>query len=284
MPGEVGAGSFWKEMTAWISGQQDLDTALTEHRRQLAQLSSRSAGHRPGEFGRRPGRARLHDADPDPCAGSTMIRGMLDAEGCCTMTIKLLTALIAVLAGIGAALAPLLGAQQDRRAAARRSAEDRLKPYLYILPAYLAIIVYLIYPADPARSSTASRTTIGTEWVGLRELHRPAVVRRASGDTLFNTLLWMLVVPAVTRRPRPGGRHPGRPAQRPRREVHQDDHLPADGDQHGRCRHGVAASSTTTAPEGQPQIGLLNAIVTGLGSDPVAWLQSRARSTSTASC
>jgi alpha-glucoside transport system substrate-binding protein len=29
MPGEVGAGSFWKEMTAWISGQQELDATLT---------------------------------------------------------------------------------------------------------------------------------------------------------------------------------------------------------------------------------------------------------------
>ena len=29
MPGEVGAGSFWKEMTAWISEQQDLDTTLS---------------------------------------------------------------------------------------------------------------------------------------------------------------------------------------------------------------------------------------------------------------
>ena len=28
MPGEVGAGTFWQDMTAWISGQQDLDTAL----------------------------------------------------------------------------------------------------------------------------------------------------------------------------------------------------------------------------------------------------------------
>ncbi|MGN6577955.1 MAG: ABC transporter substrate-binding protein [Nocardioides sp.] len=28
MPGEVGAGSFWREMTAWVSGQQDLDTSL----------------------------------------------------------------------------------------------------------------------------------------------------------------------------------------------------------------------------------------------------------------
>jgi alpha-glucoside transport system substrate-binding protein len=28
MPGEVGAGSFWEEMTAWIGGSQDLDTTL----------------------------------------------------------------------------------------------------------------------------------------------------------------------------------------------------------------------------------------------------------------
>ncbi|MEZ5098046.1 MAG: ABC transporter substrate-binding protein [Nocardioides sp.] len=28
MPGAVGAGTFWTEMTSWISGQEDLDTAL----------------------------------------------------------------------------------------------------------------------------------------------------------------------------------------------------------------------------------------------------------------
>lgn len=28
MPGAVGAGTFWKDMTSWISGQEDLDTAL----------------------------------------------------------------------------------------------------------------------------------------------------------------------------------------------------------------------------------------------------------------
>jgi alpha-glucoside transport system substrate-binding protein len=28
MPGEVGAGTFWKDMTAWIAGQQDLSTSL----------------------------------------------------------------------------------------------------------------------------------------------------------------------------------------------------------------------------------------------------------------
>ncbi|KPL89520.1 ABC transporter substrate-binding protein [Ardenticatena maritima] len=30
MPGEVGAGSFWKAMTDWVSGTVDLDTALAE--------------------------------------------------------------------------------------------------------------------------------------------------------------------------------------------------------------------------------------------------------------
>jgi alpha-glucoside transport system substrate-binding protein len=28
MPGEVGSGSFWRDMTAWISGQQDAQTSL----------------------------------------------------------------------------------------------------------------------------------------------------------------------------------------------------------------------------------------------------------------
>ena len=30
MPGEVGAGSFWKGMTDWVSGAADLDTVLGE--------------------------------------------------------------------------------------------------------------------------------------------------------------------------------------------------------------------------------------------------------------
>jgi alpha-glucoside transport system substrate-binding protein len=28
MPGAVGAGSFWKEMTSFVSGTENLDTAL----------------------------------------------------------------------------------------------------------------------------------------------------------------------------------------------------------------------------------------------------------------
>ena len=36
MPGEVGAGSFWKEMTAWINGPAGPRHHAEEHRRQLA--------------------------------------------------------------------------------------------------------------------------------------------------------------------------------------------------------------------------------------------------------
>ena len=41
MPGEVGSGSFWREMTAWISGGQDADDDAGQHRGQLAGLSRR---------------------------------------------------------------------------------------------------------------------------------------------------------------------------------------------------------------------------------------------------
>jgi alpha-glucoside transport system substrate-binding protein len=28
MPGQVGSGAFWTEMTSWVTGQIDLETAL----------------------------------------------------------------------------------------------------------------------------------------------------------------------------------------------------------------------------------------------------------------
>ena len=40
MPGEVGAGTFWKDMTAWIAGQESLDDGAEEHRRELARQLS----------------------------------------------------------------------------------------------------------------------------------------------------------------------------------------------------------------------------------------------------
>ena len=59
---------------------------------------------------------------------------------------KALTALITVLIGIGAALL-LYYALNKIAELLPEKWEERIKPILYILPAFLAIVVYLVYPA-----------------------------------------------------------------------------------------------------------------------------------------
>ena len=98
MPGEVGAGTFWQEMTAWISGQQDLDTTLPEHRRQLAELT-RCTGTRHRRGLRVPTARSGARRCPSPRTSTRSTRKGSRMAG------KALTALITVLAGVGAALA-----------------------------------------------------------------------------------------------------------------------------------------------------------------------------------
>ena len=85
------------------------------------------------------------------------------------MASKILVALVTVLIGIGVALA-LYWLLNKLAELLPGRAEHRVKPYLYILPAYIAITIYLIYPAiqtiidsfrDQARTRIASgsRTT-----------------------------------------------------------------------------------------------------------------------------
>ena len=62
------------------------------------------------------------------------------------MTIKLINAVLAVLAGIGIALA-LYWVLNKLAELLPGHIEERIKPYLYILPAFAAITLYLIYPA-----------------------------------------------------------------------------------------------------------------------------------------
>ena len=106
---------------------------------------------------------------------------------------KGLTALITVVIGIGAALllfyvlnkfAELLPAKW----------EERIKPLLYILPAFLAIVVYLVYPTI-LTFINAFKDRSSTEWVGFQNFE-DLLTDPGFQDTIFNTLLWMLVVPA----------------------------------------------------------------------------------------
>ena len=70
MPGEVGAGTFWKDMTAWISGQRGPRHRAEEHRRQLAgQLTLARRRTVAGGAGQRPRPRRRSSRTPSRSRG-----------------------------------------------------------------------------------------------------------------------------------------------------------------------------------------------------------------------
>jgi alpha-glucoside transport system permease protein len=148
--------------------------------------------------------------------------------------------------------------------------EDRLKPYLYILPAVAAIGLFLIYPAvQTVVYSFANETS--TRWVGL-ENYTDLLGQRDFQITLVNTLLWIIIAPTFV-------------VALGLAVAVLADKLSARGENLSKtiiflpmAISGVAAAAIwrfvyEVRPAGETQIGLQNAIVTGLGFDPVAWLQ-----------
>jgi alpha-glucoside transport system permease protein len=108
---------------------------------------------------------------------------------------KTLTALITVIVGIGAALllfwilnfiAELLPGKW----------EDRIKPYFYIAPAGLAILVYLVYPTI-LTFINSFKDNFSRNWVGMQN-YEDLFKSQDFRDTLYNTFLWILIVPAAT--------------------------------------------------------------------------------------
>ncbi|MEQ4716031.1 sugar ABC transporter permease [Nonomuraea sp. B19D2] len=185
------------------------------------------------------------------------------------MLIKTINAVLAVIAGVGGALVlfwvlnRLVGLLPGRW-------EDRLKPYVYIGPAFLAISLYLIYPAiQTIHFSFANADS--TAYVGL-DNYTSLLGSAGFRSTLVNTLLWIVIVPAVTialglgiavlaDRLRPRAEKLAKTA------IFLPMAISAVGA--GTIWRFVYA----TNPPGEPQIGVQNAIVTGLGFDPVNWLQ-----------
>lgn len=185
------------------------------------------------------------------------------------MTIKLLNALLTVLYGVGAALI-LYWVLNKLAELLPPKMEERLKPYFYILPAYLAISVYLLYPAiQTVINSFQDRAS--EKWVGF-DNYSELLTSSGFRDTLFNTLLWMLVVPAATvvigLAVAVLADRLGPSAEKLTKTII---FLP------------MAISLVGAAviwnliyevrPKGQPQIGLQNGILDKLGFDPIAWLQ-----------
>jgi alpha-glucoside transport system permease protein len=185
------------------------------------------------------------------------------------MTAKVMTALISIVAGVGGALVLyyLLNKLAERLPGRW---EDRIKPYVYILPAVAAIGLFLIYPAyQTIVYSFANRTS--TEWVGL-DNYQQLLTSEAFLQTLFNTLLWIVIVPTATvilglavavlaDRLRPRGE----------KLTKTIIFLPMAISMVGAAT--IWRFVYEARPAGQPQIGLQNAIVTALGFDPVVWLQ-----------
>jgi alpha-glucoside transport system permease protein len=148
--------------------------------------------------------------------------------------------------------------------------EDRIKPYVFIAPAFAAIALFLIYPTiRTVILSFANRDS--TEFVGFSN-YTELLASPNFQSTLFNTLLWIVVVPAVTvalglgvavlaDRLRPG-------AEKLSKTII---FLPMAISMVGAGT--IWRFVYEARPAGRPQIGLQNAIVTGLGFDPVVWLQ-----------
>src|SRR5687767_7895885 len=108
---------------------------------------------------------------------------------------KALTALLTVLIGIGGAMALYYLLNKIAELLPGKW-EHRVKPYFYILPAVLAITLYLVYPAI-LTFINSFKDRFSQEWVGTQN-YTDLLSTQAFRDTLFNTLLWILIVPAVT--------------------------------------------------------------------------------------
>ena len=111
------------------------------------------------------------------------------------MAIKIANALLAIIGGIGGAM--LLYWILNKLAESLPGRwEDRVKPWMYAGPAILAIGVYLIYPAIVTLQYSFANED-STAYVGFKN-YTNLLTDASFLQVLFNNLLWIIVVPAVT--------------------------------------------------------------------------------------
>ncbi len=185
------------------------------------------------------------------------------------MLAKALTTLITVVAGIGAALLIYWILNKIAELLPGRW-EDRVKPYLYILPAVAAISLYLIYPAV-LTFINSFKDNFSRNWVGLAN-YRALFQSHEFRQTLFNTLLWIIIVPAIT-------------VVIGLMVAVLADRLGPSSEKAAKTviflPMAISLIGAATIwrfvydfePKGQPQIGLFNAILGVFNKGPVAWLQ-----------
>jgi len=186
------------------------------------------------------------------------------------VAVKVLTALLTVVAGIGASLLVywVLNWISERLPG---DWEQRIKPYLLILPAFLAIVVFLVYPAV-LTVINSFKDNFSRHWVGFRN-YSALFGSNAFRGTLFNTLLWIIIVPAacvivglavavLADRLSPRGEKTAKTII----------FLPMAISMVGASV--VWRFIYDSEPKGSTQIGLLNALRSLFGQGPVAWLNT----------
>lgn len=183
--------------------------------------------------------------------------------------IKVINALLAVVGGVGGIMLLFwaLNAAVERLP---EKAEQRVKPYVFIGPAMLAVAVFLVYPG----LRTVVLSFFGSnsqEFVGGRN-YVALAQDRSLRSAIVNNVLWILVVPTLAVIV---GLVVAVLADRlsPRAEKISKSviFLPM-------AISFVGASTIWKfvyewRSEGRPQIGLLNAIWTAFGGEPQTWLQ-----------
>ena len=186
------------------------------------------------------------------------------------MLVKALTAVITVVAGIGVAFVlywVLNWISEHIPSVWGR----RIQPYLFILPALAAIVVFTVYPAV-LTVINSFKDNFSRNWVGLAN-YRSLFGSDAFRSTLFNTLLWILIVPAacvimgltvavLADRLGPRGE----------KTTKTVIFLPMAVSLVGAAT--VWRFIYDAEPKGSTQIGLLNAIASIFHKGPVAWLDT----------
>jgi len=143
-------------------------------------------------------------------------------------------------------------------------------PYAFILPAFGFLAAFLIWPTiQTIMYSFANEDA--TAWVGF-DNYTYVLTDPSFRNAITNTVLWLAIVPIVT-------------VVLGLVVAVLADRLSPNGEKIGKMiiflPMAISMVGAATiwrfiyafAPEGRPQIGLLNAVWTWLGFDPVSWLQ-----------
>ncbi len=185
------------------------------------------------------------------------------------IAIKLINAVLAVIAGVGGALVVYWVLNKVVERLPNR-VEDRVKPFVFIGPAVLLVTLFLIYPAVRTIILSFANST-SSAWVGF-DNYTKLLSSTGYQQALFNTLLWMIIVPTVSvavglvvavlaDRLNPRGEKLSKSLIFMPMAISM-----------------VGASAIwkliyDARPAGAEQTGLLNAIWTSFGGQPQAWLQ-----------